>query len=264
VLIWRGKRGFTLIEIAIVLVIVGLLITGTIGAIQPLVQNSRVTQTGTKLDRVELALLAYVIQNGCLPCPGDPTPATGGDAGWSQTAATAYYGPNYTSANRPCASPGTCLNTVGILPWNVLGLRQADAIDAWQDYISYAVTSALTVDAGASMVRTPPVGYPAGTLTVANNSGTNQTTAAAYVLISHGADRSFAFAAANGVTMPDPHGVTTTNQQVNSPAAGTATTFRQDRPVKAEGASYFDDIVRYRTAPTLIQECGKNACGNPS
>jgi hypothetical protein len=167
-----------------------------------------------------------------------------------------------------------CQQTVGVVPWNTLGLKDSDAVDAWQNRISYAVTSALTLQPGVSMVRTAPASYPAGTLQVCNNNGTPtapctvsgaaQTTAAAYVLISHGPDRDYGFAALNGATMGNTHAVTTTNQNANDPSAGTATSFQQDRAVTAEGAGYFDDIVHFKTAPGIIQECGKNACGNPA
>jgi len=271
-----GKRGFTLIEIAVVLVIVGLLIGATVTGVQPVVLSSKISQTNTKMDRIELALLAYVMQNGCLPCPANGqlgsaasspgNTAVSSDAGWSYGAPTRYYGPNHATNNQPCAAPtGTgCQQTVGVVPWNSLGLRDADTVDQWQNRITYAVTSSLTVTAGTSMARTAPTSYPVGGITVENNAGTDQTTVAAYVLISHGPDRSYGFAAQNGATMANSHSVTTTNQNVNNPSAGTATTFRQDRAVTGEGATYFDDIVRFKTAPVIVQTCGKNACGNPA
>jgi len=269
----NGGRGFTLIEISVVLVIIGVLIAFTASGITPVLQSSKVSQTNQKLDRIELGLLAYVMQNGCLPCPADGTigsaAVTGGgvltNAGWSVSSATAYYGPNGPT-NQPCAAPtGTgCLHTIGVVPWNTLALRDSDSVDPWQDRISYAVTSALTVTAGTSMTRALPASYPAGTLYVNNNSGTQQTSTAAYVLISHGSDRSAAYAALNGALIPDPYA--SANQAPNNGSTGTggsAAPFRQDKPLPAQGAAYFDDIVRFRTAAAVIQNCGKNACGNP-
>ena len=64
--------------------------------------------------------------------------------------------------------------------------------------ISYGVTEGLTTTQNTSMVRTPPSTYPAGTILVQNASGAQQTTAAAYVLISHGADIQFAYTESTG------------------------------------------------------------------
>jgi hypothetical protein len=148
-----------------------------------------------------------------------------------------------------------------------LSLAEGDIVDGWNSRISYAVTSSLTVTAGSSMTRTLPASYPAGTLSVSNNVPTSQTTAAAYVLISYGRDRVFAFAAGSGNTVTNSPGFAATDPEgVNSPTIGTGTTFRQDTVNlnQSSNSSYFDDIVRYRTAPAMIIDCGVNACGNPS
>ena len=62
-------RGFTLIEIAIVLVVIGLLLSGGLLGIAPVLQSSRVTETNSKLDLIENALILYALRNSCLPCP---------------------------------------------------------------------------------------------------------------------------------------------------------------------------------------------------
>jgi len=260
-----GRGGFTLIEMAIVLVVVGLLLGGAVVGIAPVIQSSKINQTNQKMSRIELALLAYVMQNGCLPCPANgalgSTDASG-NAGWSRNSAAAYYGPNGPT-NQPCAGGSGCNTTIGVVPWNTLSLKDSDTVDPWQDRFSYAVTSTLTVTAGESMMRGSGASYPLGTLTV-NNYGaapTAQTTAAAYVLISHGRDRSHAYAALNGQTIADPNAAI--YQTPNDPSVGANNTFRQDTARLIQGAGYFDDIVRYRTSPAIIQDCGKNACGNP-
>lgn len=253
--------GFTLIEMALVLVIVGILLAGTTAGIKPVLDSSHTSTTNSKLDRVELALLAYVMQNGCLPCPANGSLASSNsNAGWSHSA-TSYYGPNGPT-NQPCAgtTAGGCTSVRGVVPWNTLGITESDTTDAWSDRITYAVDGTLTVTAGSSMTRTSPASYPAGTLTVTDNTPTNQTTAAAYVLVSHGRDRRYAYAAGSGAVITSGQNST---PQADNDAAASGTTFRQDKVNLIEGANYFDDIVRYRTAPAIIIDCGANACGNP-
>src|SRR5262245_59637586 len=64
--------GFTLVEIAVVLVVIGLIVSGGLLGLSPVLQNNKVTQTNGQMDKIEQSLVLYVIQNGCLPCPADP------------------------------------------------------------------------------------------------------------------------------------------------------------------------------------------------
>ena len=34
--------------------------------------------------------------------------------------------------------------------------------------------------------------------------------------------------------------------------------------ISVDGATHFDDIVRFKSAPIIVQQCGPGACGNPS
>lgn len=256
----RGARGFTLIEMAIVLVVIGLVFSGGLLAVAPVLQNSKESATNGKMDRIEQALTLYVIRYGCLPCPADANLATGvANAGLAH--GTSYYISGCTTG---CVA-GT--SGQGIVPWAALGLSEEEGRDGFGYRIDYQVTAALTLTGG--MVRTPPATYPVGTLQVAVSEATDAaaiasrtkvTTAAAYVLISHGIDHSLAFNVA-GQQLADPN--SSADQTENS--NGTATPFVQDAPTRTTAdANYFDDIVRFRTAPIIIQLCGSNACGNPA
>lgn len=74
-------RGFTLIEMAIVLVVIGLILSGGILAVGPILQSTKTTETNARLDLIEKAILLHVIQNGWpapmghaaeLPLPPEP------------------------------------------------------------------------------------------------------------------------------------------------------------------------------------------------
>jgi prepilin-type N-terminal cleavage/methylation domain-containing protein len=261
----RGVRGFTLVEISIVLVIIGVILAATLVGVGPVLESSRRSRTNGNLDRIDQALLVYVIENGCLPCPAAATNlASTTDAGWSETKAGAYYGPNGPT-NQPCAG-ASCVAIRGIVPWNTLGIKQSDATDAWNDFITYAVDQSLVVTAQTSMARTLPATYPAGSLSVTNLNSAPQTGAAAYVLVSHGPNRCFAYPGtynSNAITTGSCAN-TSASEQRNEPTNANGTAFVQDQPDLIQGTNYFDDIVRYRTAPAIIADCGANACGNPS
>ena len=265
-----SERGFTLIEMAIVVVIIGLLLSGSLLAVSPVIQGSKVSDTNARLDRLEQAITVYVIQNGCLPCPADRGLAsTSANAGWANNGAI-YYGPTHTTNAQACSGTATCNAAgvfVGVLPWNTLGISEADITDAWGNRISYAVTGGLTTTAGTSMVRTPPSTYPAGTQVIVNTAAVSQATNGAYVLISYGPDLTYANTATTGAARPPAaytFGATDASGRNNPANHGTATVaFAQGDYVGTPSTAHFDDLVRWRTAPIIIQGCGPNACGNP-
>lgn len=243
--------GFTLIEMAIVLVVIGLVISGGIVAVGPAIESSKISETNQRLDRVEQALILHVIRYGCLPCPAATisVTSTAADAG------QALAGAAYLSG---CDSDA-CDLTQGAVPWRNLDLSEADVTDGFGMRLSYSLATGL--QQSASMERTLPSSYPTGDLQVTTTAAapTDITTTAAYVLISHGPNRSFGYFAGTGSQVTGTTGSTaeTTNGTAGEP-------FTQGEYIPTQGTDYYDDIVRWRSAPMLIQLCGTNACGNPA
>ena len=109
------QRGFTLIEVAISLVILGLVLTGLVVSLSQQLQQRRLLDTRTTLAEANDALIAFVTANARLPCP----------------AVAASNGLEATTA------PGTCTAAAGFLPAVTLGLPNLDANgllnDGWVD-----------------------------------------------------------------------------------------------------------------------------------
>ncbi len=237
----NAESGFSLIEMSMVLAIIGLLMGGGLLAITTVLERNKRTQTFQSLDKIEEALTLYVIRYTRLPCPA------------SGTAGTGLSDPTGSGA---CTEPNA--NT-GIVPWRTLGIEQALARDGWGNMISYAVSN-LTTD--NNMLRSGTT-YPAGTLIVNNAAGAEVTPGAtdraAYVLISHGKNGAGACCAAGGGTKTgSPAAVASGAEAENNDGD---TTFVQNDPIQVT-ATYFDDIVRWRTAAYIVQACGTGACGN--
>ncbi len=98
--------GFTLTELAIVLVIVSLLIGGMMVPLSTLrdIQNSK--ETERRLSEIKEALLGFAAINVRLPCPTTTTDP-----------ASTQYG----------LEDATCVEVEGYLPWKSLGIRETDA-----------------------------------------------------------------------------------------------------------------------------------------
>ena len=69
----RPARGFTLIELAIVTAIIGLLAAGAVASVGAIRVNTKIKETGRNLHAAELLLQSFVARNNRLPCPADPT-----------------------------------------------------------------------------------------------------------------------------------------------------------------------------------------------
>lgn len=145
----KQVRGFTLVEVAIVLVIVGLLLSAFLAPLSAQRDLKDYSQVRTDLAQIQEALYGFAVANGRLPCPD-----TTGD-GIADT----------------CVGVTGATSTPGNLPWVTLGVQ---ANDPWNRPYQYRVNDAFgttftlsTTGSGAGILKV----YTDNTLgtTVANN-----------------------------------------------------------------------------------------------
>lgn len=272
----RTLRGFTLIEMAIVMTMLGLVAVGAIKIVGPVRESQKAQITLHNMDYVQKALQLYVIRYGCLPCPAngrlDSSSAT---SGLSLTDGGAAYGVGVT------CSPAGCFGTApgvpdGVVPWRTIGLSEEEASDGWLHRIRYAVgnlgVNCASVAGGlqstngvvaCGIAASPP--YPTGGISISDNdTGAVQLPDAAYALVSSGPDGSMALKMTSGGSpTADIYGqaALTTGQGLN---ASNGNSFAFGSKNETKGTAHFDDITRFMTAPNLITRCGAQACGNPT
>jgi prepilin-type N-terminal cleavage/methylation domain-containing protein len=155
------SRGFSLVEMAVVLVIFGLLIGALVLPLSGQIDAKKYSETRQGLETIKSAIIGFAVLYGRLPCPStisDP--------------ADANYGVEIT----PC----TALTAEGFLPWKTLGVSETDAwsgdrIDAtspglWRYRVNSNFSSATTLFTISTASNTSE------NIIVRNTAGNNLTT----------------------------------------------------------------------------------------
>lgn len=138
----KGGRGFSLVELSVVLVIAGFLTLGVIVLIRPFLEKARILQTRETLEKIAQALDAYAVENHRLPCPAVPNrgaaaPPYGFEAGSGAAGATV------PSPECPVTGAGaTRTAQEGIVPFRTLGLPEEMIYDGWGRPFTYAASLA--------------------------------------------------------------------------------------------------------------------------
>ncbi len=73
----KNNNGFTLIELSIVLVIIGIMLSVGVGLMTSLTKTSKISKERKQLQTIENNLIAYALSRGRLPEAVDRTPPTG-------------------------------------------------------------------------------------------------------------------------------------------------------------------------------------------
>ncbi|NCC21125.1 MAG: prepilin-type N-terminal cleavage/methylation domain-containing protein [Alphaproteobacteria bacterium] len=240
------RDGFTLIEVALVMVIVGLLLAGASSLLLIYLKETQIRTTEQRIDAVNDAMQLFLSLNGRYPCPAraDVLPDS------------AEFGVEVADCATNGAVSGTAevtgvLNSfpvsIGAVPTRSLSLPDEYIADAWGGRFTLAVTERMTdaatfnrlegaidvVDSyGNPVVNPPPVG---GVRNVDNGY-------AHYVIVSHGRNGEGAVPIGGGAATACPGG-TLEEENCDRDDAMFVRTL-----LFSEGANSMDDIVSVRTA----------------
>jgi prepilin-type N-terminal cleavage/methylation domain-containing protein len=155
-----AQRGFTLIEMAIVLIIVTLLIGGLTVPLAAQIQARRVVETNKTLDEAREAIMGYAMSH-TNTCSCEYNADGDGTHDWTDCPATiscpvidSATAPRKLPLTRhwlPCpdtdndgkenrgrpGEPNACTETVGLFPWVTLSTAKQDA---WGNHVGYSVS----------------------------------------------------------------------------------------------------------------------------
>lgn len=213
------QRGFSLIELAIVMLVIGLLVGGLLAPLTAQIDQQNINETRKSLAEIREAIIGFAMVNGRLPCPALGSVAT-------------------TTAGAGTEAATPCVTASGVLPWATLGLRETDA---WGRRYTYQVRLefADAVDATTQVSFTLA---STGNITinqVIGGSTSALATAIPAIVISHGKNGYGAYTPSGGQVLPADGG--DANEDANTDGASPYVEAEID--FSPDTAATFDDIV---------------------
>lgn len=115
----KYNSGFTLVELAIVLVIIGLVLSAFLTPLAAQLAQARNTEARKDLSEIKEALLGFAVINGRLPCPDN----------------------NNDGIEDACPNTNVTATTGGNVPWSTLNTKQ---FDPWQRRYQYQINNGFT------------------------------------------------------------------------------------------------------------------------
>ncbi|MHB1401155.1 MAG: type II secretion system protein [Thiobacillus sp.] len=268
----KRARGFTLIELAIVLVIMTILIGGLAMPLSAQIQARRIAETKKILDEAHETIIGFALSSATSPCtcvytldaldPATTCQASLCSARFESMTGTATFNvrprhylpcPDKSDDGNPATTTdgdgvaedrvgGACPVDDGYLPWVTLGVANQDA---WGNRLRYAVDSKFSNQAGFSDADN-------GDLRICDssaNSGAsdcgapgNVASNVVAVVMSHGPN-GWGARSVNGTTLTDP---STDNEKENADTDNTDNEF-----VSGTSSHDFDDLVKWISADQL-------------
>ena len=207
------EDGFTLVELAIVLIIFSLLVGGMMISLGSQQDLTHAKETEKRMNDVRDALLGYAVVNRYFPCPANPTTASGA-----------------AGAGAEVRVAGSCSATEGVVPWATLGVPETDG---WDRRLTYSVTAAFAQNTGFTLTT------PGSINILATAGGAALASSVPAVIVSHGKNGFRAY-------LPDGSRMAAAADAGEQENSNTDTTF-----VSSSLTPSFDDLVIW-IAPSIL------------
>lgn len=237
------QAGFALLEIAIFLIVIGIVMGAALPSIMRYRQLAQIKEARERQEIILQAVAGYALARGHLPCPADPSiPLT--------------QRGNQREACR------TLEESIGIVPYHALGLPESAARDAYHRYMTYAVPghshigTEIADGGGHKVCKMERMPHPINLLDRHNqplDRDNHIYDFVAVVLISHGPSGHGAFTGQGSTKLHVAE--VGREEQIN----GDATLTFYDLPFRLEGAP-FRHIVKGVTRNNLMSIYGRNPC----
>jgi len=219
-ILFRKSLGFTLVEMAVVLIIAAFLLGGLLAPITAQQDIRNLEATRVSLKTINEALQGFAVLNGRLPCPSTQADPTHANYGLEDATCSASYAAE------------------GYLPWRTLGVAETDEWGArrtatasnWNGYWRYRIDRNYTTTTGFSTNILATTATYGDTLSVRDSAGNT---------ISSTVERPIAIIFSTGKDM--------TANGNNASFEATAGVYESN-----PNSTAFDDILTWIARPTLV------------
>ncbi len=216
------EKGFSLVEMAVVLVIMGLLLSAVLVPLSTQFDLRNYSDNNKAMNDIKDALVGFGMRNGYLPCPAV----------------------SYANGNED-RTLGVCNKRSGFIPWVTLGLPK---LDSWGHLYGYSVTPAYSI-------ASPTIGLSTATDILVRTRDTNgvlvDLSPTPAVIISFGRDGTFGYAN-DGVQVAN-KSATNADEQMNG--AATTIFISRDRALSSGApGGEFDDAVTWISPYQYIEK----------
>ena len=222
----RAQDGFSQVEMAVVLVIAGLMIGGLLTPLAVQMEQRKISDTQKTMDEAREALMGFALRNGYLPCPA-VSPVNGLE---DRSGATCRDGKRQ-----------------GVLPWATLGLPK---LDSWGRVFHYSVAPAYS-NSQAMFGLQSPRDITIGTRDARGNlvaaTAINDIPA---VIVSHGKNGAGGFGD-TGIRTLDTS-ITNIDERTNASSTGIAFVARTPSDSPTSPGGEYDDLVTWLSPNVLF------------
>lgn len=238
------QRGFSLIELALGLIIVATMLSALLVPLATQIDQRRTTETNALLEQAREALLGFAVGRGRFPCPA--IAASNGQESFSN------------------AADGTCTTQRGFLPAVTLGLSpvdangfQPDGFGGGANRIRYAVSDAIksatnklyTVDAGirGTNIASQIAASSTGNFSICSVASTQDTTCSAGVALANQSAIAVVYSLGKGAATRD-----NSADEAENVSADAANRVLVSRGYSDAPGQEFDDILLWISPSVLI------------
>lgn len=242
----KKTQGFTLVEMAVVVVLIGIVMTMGLKMVTATLDNAAYSETKSKQERIKIALIGYLRTNGKLPCPDNSAGVATGAAATPNCNADEASG-------------------YGVVPWQTLGIPRESAVDGWGDYFTYRVANGTSGSKNWTENSAPATDFSVNELTTPTDALSIQELneagefspippekkKAVVVIISHGRNGF----GAKTTKVPERIPITDAGTGEKRNADDTTSIFIL-RPVNDNATAFngaYDDVVTYMSPQDLLQ-----------
>ena len=236
------SRGFTLVELTVVTILIGIVMTMGMKLLNTTLSNAAYSETRLKQQQLKTVLIGFLRMNGRLPCPDNT-----GDVATGQESS-------------PCA--GNQSDSFGVIPWKTLGVSRDAALDGWGNFFTYKIvngsggtknwTSKTAANAfSITELKNPSTGLTIQELNADGSALVDVTTSSVLAIVSHGKNGFGAKASKSATRIPSDEAGDAEKTNANN-AGGTFVI----RPVTEDAAAFngaYDDMVAFMSPQELFQ-----------